>query len=235
MRLVCLPHAGGASSYFHPVSATLAPAVEVLAVQYPGRQERLREPCVDTVAGLADAVAAELALYGGSDERDLALFGHSLGGSVGFELARRLEASGRPVAALFASGRRSPTAPRDEHDHLLDDEAFLAVIKRLGGSDPRVFEDVEIRELVMPALRGDYKAAENYRYTPGPPLACPVHVMVGTEDDRVTGPEAAAWAEVTEGGMTLHRFPGGHFYLNEQVPRVLDVIRRALGVGAFPG
>ena len=48
MRLVCFPHAGGSASYYFPVSAALSGAqIDVVAIQYPGRQDRRTEPLVD--------------------------------------------------------------------------------------------------------------------------------------------------------------------------------------------
>src|SRR5947207_7750544 len=84
-RLVCLPHAGGSASFYFPVSRALSPAVDVLAVQYPGRQDRRHERCVDNIPELAAQVLAVLRpwLTGPT-----ALFGHSMGASLAFELAR---------------------------------------------------------------------------------------------------------------------------------------------------
>ena len=66
VRLVCLPHAGGSASFFFPVSRALAPDVEVLAVQYPARQARHREPGIDNIPDFADQIFAAL--------RDLSTF-----------------------------------------------------------------------------------------------------------------------------------------------------------------
>jgi hypothetical protein len=74
-RLICFPHAGGSAAFFLPVARALAPAVNVLAVQYPGRQDRRAEPCIDNIPALADHVSRVLA---GLLDRPLALFGHSL-------------------------------------------------------------------------------------------------------------------------------------------------------------
>ena len=78
--------------FFHPVSAALAPKVEVLAVQYPGRQERRDEPGVQNIARLADRLLQVLA---DDLDRPLALFGHGVGASLAFELAGRLERAPR--------------------------------------------------------------------------------------------------------------------------------------------
>jgi surfactin synthase thioesterase subunit len=218
-RLLCLPHAGGAASYYLPVSQALTPAIDVLAVQYPGRQDRLAEPPVDSVDQLADLLVPLLDSY---LDRPLTIFGHSLGASVAFEVARRLEARGVVPAALFVSGRRAPSRGRDEHVHLLDDAGLLAEVKSLEGTDTAVFDDPELVRMVLPTLRNDYRAAETYRWRPGPPLTCPVHALIGDADPRVTVEEAGAWAEHTSGEFTLTTFSGGHFYLTEHLPAVLE-------------
>ena len=224
-RLVCFPHAGGSASYFHPVSAALAPSVEVLAVQYPGRQDRYAEPPVDDLFVLADQLVDVLApeLTG-----PVAFFGHSMGASLAFEVARRLEERGTQLLALFVSGRRAPSAFRDERVHEKADDELLAEVKRLSGTDSRVLEDDEILRMVLPALRSDYKAAELYRYRPGPDVGCPVVALIGDRDPKVTEAEARQWAERTSGGFELHSYPGGHFYLNDHAAAVIRLIGERL-------
>lgn len=224
-RLVCLPHAGGSASYFFPVSRQLASVADVLAVQYPGRQDRRHEPCLDSIPALADALAEELRPFG---DRPLTLFGHSMGASLGFEVALRLEAAGVTVRHLFASGRRAPSTSRDERVHLRDDDGLIADIKRLSGTDAQVLGDDEIMRMILPAIRADYRAAETYRHTPGPPLAAPITVLTGDADPHVTDEEARAWQRHTTGAFALKVFTGGHFYLNSHAGEVISDIRRSL-------
>ncbi|MER5387223.1 alpha/beta fold hydrolase, partial [Streptomyces sp. NPDC002688] len=105
-RLLCLPHAGGSASFYHPLARRLGADVETLAVQYPGRQDRRTEEPVTDIGRLAGHVVAAL---DAEDDRPLALFGHSMGAVVAFETARQLSAAGRPPAVLIVSGRRAPS------------------------------------------------------------------------------------------------------------------------------
>ncbi|WP_405437522.1 alpha/beta fold hydrolase [Streptomyces avidinii] len=227
VRLFCFPHAGGAASYYFPMSRALSPDADVLAVQYPGRQDRRHERCVDDLRELADRVVAELRPW---CDRPVALFGHSLGASLAFEVALRLQEAGDPApVALFASGRRAPSHHRENQlVHLAPDDRLLAEIKALSGTDPAVLADDELLRSVLPAIRGDYKAAETYRYRPGPALTCPITVLTGDIDPAVTAEEAAGWADHTDGPFALHRFAGGHFYLNQHSGEVIDLIRQQL-------
>jgi len=218
--LVCLPHAGGSASYFHPLSAAFSPGVEVLCVQYPGRQDRRTERCVDDLYELAELTAAALRDRLAGLGRPFALFGHSLGATLGFEVARLLAADGISPLALFASGRRAPSAFRDERVHQLSDDLLVADLKRLSGTNTEMLEDEEVREMVLPAVRGDYKAAETYRYRPGPPLSCPIVALTGDDDPQVSLEEARAWSEHTDAAFELIVYPGGHFYLEPQAAAV---------------
>ncbi|WP_329572853.1 thioesterase II family protein [Kitasatospora sp. NBC_01266] len=224
-RLVCFPHAGGAASYYFPVSRTLAPDVDVLAIQYPGRQDRRHEPCIDNIPELADALVEEVLPW---FDRPVTFFGHSMGASLAFEVANRLEARGTVLHGLFASGRRAPSTVRDERVHLLDDDGLITDISRLSGTDTQVLGDPEILRMILPAIRADYRAAETYRYTPGPRLSCPLFALTGDQDAQVTVEEAQAWENHTSGPFDLRVFPGGHFYLNDQAAGVMAAIRTHL-------
>ncbi|MGP4013524.1 thioesterase II family protein [Streptomyces sp. 4N124] len=220
-RLVCFPHAGGSASFYFPVSRAMSPGVDVLAVQYPGRQDRRQEPCLDSIGALADALVAEVGPW---FDRPVTFFGHSMGASVAFELASRLQAQGLVLHGLFASGRRAPSTPRDERVHLKDDDGLIADITRLSGTDTQVLGDPEILRMILPSIRADYRAAETYRWTPGPRLSCPVFALTGDDDAQVTLDEARAWSGHTTGPFTLKVFSGGHFYLNSKAAEVMAAI-----------
>jgi surfactin synthase thioesterase subunit len=222
IRLVCLPHAGGSASFYLPICRSLSPAVDVLTVQYPGRQDRRLEPCVDDLPTLARQI---LGVLDGFLDRPIAFFGHSMGATVGFELARMLEHErGVAPAWLFASGRRAPSMPRDERIHLETDEGFIRELRRLSGTDGNILGDEEMLSMILPATRSDYRAAETYRYQPGPPLSCPITAFVGDDDPKVTVAEASAWQNHTTGAFDFHVFDGGHFYLTSHQTKLIKIM-----------
>ncbi|PPK64085.1 alpha/beta fold hydrolase [Actinokineospora auranticolor] len=225
-RLLCLPHAGGSASYFFPVSKATHPRVDVLVAQYPGRQDRRQEPLLESVADLADGVAAALGAY---QDKPLTLFGHSMGASVAFEVALRLQALGTPVRGVVVSGRRAPSALRDESSHLLPDDELLEDVKALGGTEAALLDDPDIRQMVFPAIRADYKAAETYRRTDGPRIAAPITALIGDSDAKVTEPEARRWADHTDGDFELEVFTGGHFYITAHAAAVTARIEKQIG------
>ncbi|WP_265296435.1 thioesterase II family protein [Streptomyces sp. SHP 1-2] len=222
VSLVALAHAGGSATAWHPLSQALAPDVETLSVQYPGRLDRIGERSVADIPALADHVVAALADVTGP----LALIGHSMGSTVAFEAARRLEAAGRPPVALIVSARTAPSAGPFRHLER-DDEALIEELRVLGGSEV-LLENRELLRLALPPLRSDFAALAAYRYEPGPPLACPVTALVGDSDPRVGPGEMRDWADHTDAGFALHVLPGGHFYLQDQLDAVVRLVRESL-------
>ncbi len=223
-RLVCLPHAGGSASFFLPVSTALTPRVDVVSIQYPGRQDRRAERPLTDLALLADQVHAVLRQQ---PELPLTLFGHSMGASLAFEVARRMEADGRAPVRLFASGRRAPSVFRAETVHRLDDAGFLAEIRRLNGTSSLVLDDDEIMRAALPALRADYEAAELYRGAPGATVSCPITVLTGDRDPKTSLDDAHAWARhTTSGSFDVKVFKGGHFFLSDQADDVIKILDR---------
>ncbi|MBB4677105.1 thioesterase II family protein [Crossiella cryophila] len=222
VRLACFPHAGGSASFFYPFSAALTPSIEVLAVQYPGRQDRRADPRIENVQEFAREIVKPLLAW---TDKPLALFGHSMGASIAFEVATILEQEFdfRP-AALFASGRRAPSRHRDERVHQQSDDGIVAELQRLSGTDSALLGDEELLRMVLPAIRSDYKAAETYRWQGGVPLSCPITAIVGESDPRVTFDEATTWSEHTRDEFALRTLSGGHFYLNHHQSDVVNEI-----------
>jgi surfactin synthase thioesterase subunit len=223
--LCCFPHAGGSASFYRPLSAALAPGIEVLAVQYPGRQDRRAEPLIDDIGALADALARVL---GAMQTPEMAFFGHSMGAIVAFEVALRLEREGIPVQALIASGRTAPSRPRSGNVHLRGDDALIREMRELSGTHSALLADEEVLGFILPVLRSDYRAIESYGRRDDAVLRCPVTVFTGDADPRVTPADALAWQRHTEGGFSARTFSGGHFYLSDRVGEVSDALREVL-------
>ncbi|MFE0516224.1 thioesterase II family protein [Streptomyces sp. NPDC058964] len=208
LRLVCFPHAGGAASAFRGWAELLPPTVELVAVQYPGRQDRFHEPALEDMDVLADriAFAATHRLRG-----PLAFFGHSLGATVAYEVAQRLARQQGPhVAHLFASARHAPSVDRRSATVFPDDAGLMAYIRALGGAGAAVLEDRDLRELTLPTLRSDFRLVAGYEPADGAPLACPVTAIAGDKDPSFTLADTEHWRRHTSGAFDAVELPGGH-------------------------
>lgn len=214
-RLVCFPHAGGSASFFRDWGSHL-PGADVRAVCYPGRAERITQPCSQDLRELAKDIAEALVPLA---DLPLFLFGHSMGAAVALQTARCLEAAGVQPAHLFASGSRNACYPPPESDASSDepddDPAVIASLLTLGGTSPELAEDPEFQELVLPYIRSDSRMFHGYSSRNGPPLNCPVTTIVGESD---LDADRRPWRKLTTGPFVERVVPGDHFYLVARPP-----------------
>ncbi|GAA3983122.1 thioesterase [Thermobifida alba] len=226
MRLICLPHAGGGANAYRSWAALLPTGVDLLCVQYPGREDRFTDPPVDDMSALVAAAADGLEPL---LDRPYAVFGHSMGSAVGYELARELRGRGHAgPTRLFASGRRAPADAPGGRVHQADDDALVAELVRLGGTEREILDDPGLRAAVLGYVRSDYRLIERYRPLAGPPLDCPVSVFVGDRDPEVDAASARRWDTATTGRVDVQEFPGGHFYLAARRGEVVRALLRRI-------
>ncbi|MGJ4957057.1 thioesterase II family protein [Bradyrhizobium sp. HKCCYLRH2015] len=233
MRLICLPHAGGSAMVYARWRRGLPSWIEVLPLELPGRGARMDEPLQTDAAVLADQLASEL--IGAPLAQPYALFGHSLGGLLAFELAHRLLARGAPgPQMLLVSGTEAP-AVRDgsRWREPLGDDALRDELLRLNGTPPEAFESMEIMRSALPILRADFVMCGTYVYQRRQPLPCPLHVFGGDLDE--TRAEALeAWRAETSGAFGRDTLPGDHFFIHSRQADLLNLLAALLARAARP-
>ena len=227
--LVCLPFAGAGASFYRPWSSDAYRSnLRIVPLQLPGRERRIDEEPLREVPAAVDELVGQLpeALDGVTR---MALFGHSLGAVLAYELAARLTTTpGVEVARLFVSGSPPPDAPRQQRATGLPDDEFLARVAEFAGFNHAAMDDPELRELVLPTLRADIQLHEDYRPGTRDPLPVPVTALRGTSDKLVGAEEAMGWAKFTGRDFAYAELPGGHMYLVESSVPLLRLIERAV-------
>ncbi|MEZ4664708.1 MAG: alpha/beta fold hydrolase [Caldilineaceae bacterium] len=222
LRLFCFPYAGGAASIYRTWHQHLPADIEVCAVQLPGRENRIREQPFTDLGELVQALLPNLLPY---LDKPFALFGHSMGTLIVYELVQQLrQQMGRTPTHLFVSGRRAPFLPNpDAPLHALPaDDLFLTELQRRYNNVPAVmFEEADLRDLFVPLLRADFTLVERYQWREAIPLPCPIVALGGESDSHASRADLMAWQELTQSNFSLHLLPGGHFYLNEQTSALI--------------
>ena len=225
VRLICFPHAGGGAATFFPWWQRLQPDVEVCAVLPPRRDVgRLETP--ESVGALADAFVTAVSCVA---DRPFALFGHSFGAAVAYELSVRLTNAGHVPLHLLVAARGAPnTVAPGPRLADLDDESFVAGLREKYDAIPApILQDRDVLAFFLPQLRADVRLHEQY-CAPCVPLPCPITLLTGSDDQTVREADLDAWAAFTRGRFDRHTLPGGHFFVRDARDETLAVIARTL-------
>jgi medium-chain acyl-[acyl-carrier-protein] hydrolase len=221
-RLICFPHAGGGAVGYAEWVRWLPPEAELVAVQLPGRQNRIAEEPFAEVGPMVNVLAHALRPV---LEPPFAFFGHSGGAILAYEMARALRTLGRGgPAQLFLSGQPAPGTGSFRPLHDLPDEEFRAELLRLGGVQPEIAADEDVMTALLPTLRADFGLWERHRSVRDTPLDCPIIVLGGETDPRAPADSVRGWREHTTAGFAARFFAGGHFYFIESAAEVVSFI-----------
>lgn len=215
LRLLCFPYAGGAATLYRTWPDLLAPTVDVCPVELPGRGVRFAEPAIHDMTRLCDGLAATIEQL--FDGVPVALFGHSMGARIAFEIARRFD--GR-ILHLFASGSPAPDtrsrqgAPSGHKPTAqLTDAELKQRLRDLGGTPPEILADDELMVRALPVVRADFMLIEQYRAEPRSRVSCPITVFAGMDDPGASPSAAATWQLHTSAACRVVELEAGHFFL----------------------
>jgi medium-chain acyl-[acyl-carrier-protein] hydrolase len=227
VRLFCIPYAGSGAAAYRGWAENAA-ALDVCYIQLPGRENRLREEPFTSMPALIEALAGELEAW---DDRPYALYGHSLGGIIAFEVARAMRARGRRQPLhLFASASRAPHLPcqRPAIRDLPDLELLEEVHHRYESVPLQLMNDAELRELLLPCLRADLTVLETYPYVEAEPLACGITCFGAMGDRMVSGDALEQWRMHTSEKFRLQLIEGSHLFLQSARNILLAAVAAAL-------
>ncbi len=215
VKLYCLPSAGCGPSMYFGWGQVFPQFVEIVGVGIPGHESLIAETLSTDLCEIAGRLLRRLVA---DADRPYALFGHSMGAWLAYELTRQLSESGHRLPIwLGVSGRRSPQLPKRRPDlqHLPDADLIEEVQRRYGGIRPEVMAEPELLQLFLPILRADLMAVENYKPGVLDTLGCPITAFGGANDDEVSDAELAGWGATSKQQFSKLTLPGGHFYLQE--------------------
>jgi medium-chain acyl-[acyl-carrier-protein] hydrolase len=207
----------------------LPPTIEVCPIEIPGRGKQMKLPPYTKMQPLVEEIAKNLIPF---LDKPFAIFGHSMGGLVSFELARLLRSDYNLTPLhLFISARNAPqVTPTRRKIYNLPDDEFWQEICSFNGTPDEVINNPDIIELFLPIIRADFTVLDTYIYQSQPAFDFPISVFGGLQDPAFADYELEAWQEHTNAGFSLHKFDGGHFFIRDYEKELLETISRYLGI-----
>lgn len=224
-KVFVFPYAGGGASAFKDWQRQFA-ETEIVIVQYPGRENRIKDPPLDNLELLVTEVFHDIrALI--NDGTPYFLLGHSLGTKVAYELALLIQKNCLPwqPSGVILSAGKAPCCREDNPIHHLDDAGFIKGIGRFAGTPKEILENKALMGVFAPMLRADFKMSEIYHRDTVEKINCPILALMGTEDTELTLEELLLWREYTTAAFTYKSVQGAHLFINTNRTIVIDTIK----------
>lgn len=222
--LYAFPYAGGDAQAYSGWATRLDPSIEWITLELPGRGR-----CPATSYADIQAFVQALVPVFADCQKPFAFFGHSFGGLLSFLICRALAERGLPLPrGLILSGCKAPACFEPIAQPALSDDEVLAMIRAYGGTPEAVLSNRALMNFFLPTIKSDLILVRSYRWQPHPPLPIPLLILSGRQDPT-HGPDLAQdWRDETSGETTFQVFDGGHFFIKDHHPEVLQIMNRFL-------
>lgn len=217
MTVALIHHAGGSAVDFLPFVRHLPRRWRLLGLELPARYPSVQRPPCHTVE---EAVGGMLGALWAEVPGPFAVFGHSMGALLAYELARVLERRGRPPVWLGLSAGAAPRLATGDLRHRWAYDQLVGFMRTRGAAPGDLWQEPHILERMEHCLRNDLAIVDTYEYRAGPPLSTAMSVYSGSADPVVGDAELKPWVGHARGEVAFHTWPGGHFYLFERVDEV---------------
>lgn len=224
--LVCFPFAGGGASVYNSWKKSFADIVNVCPVQLPGREDRILEKPYKNMEQLVADVVSELCNW---CNKKIYLLGHSMGGKIAYETAKKIEEKKKKVEMLIVSGSRVPHIPEPNPIYHLPDSRFISSLEKFEGIPESILENRELLAFFLPMLRADFEMNETYYTKKTICLNCPIIAMGGSLDEEANEEEISLWQKYTSGKFEYRIFEGGHFFIKQREKEVMHFVKEKIG------
>ncbi|WP_058542717.1 type I polyketide synthase [Pseudomonas fluorescens] len=246
LRLFCFPYAGGGPAVFKDWAGRLPNHIELCLLQLPGRNARLREKSYTRMEELVTKLTPDLIPY---LDRPFAFFGLCLGGVQAFEVAQRLVNvhNLHPTHLIFA-GSRAPhfynehqfasdvlqfNYESDREPAVSDDGELIAMLKEMNfANNQALFDDAEMRDLMLPIIKADYEINNTYLYEASPRLEVPITSIGGRIDPYATGVHITGWREHTTHAFKSVFCAGDHYFVEGQRDLIASIVVETLATSS---
>jgi medium-chain acyl-[acyl-carrier-protein] hydrolase len=229
VRLFCLPYAGGGTLDYRTWQENVPSSIDVCPIALPGRGHRMSEAAYSNLRLLAQDLVTELKPV--FRQAPFAIFGHSMGAWIAYEIARELRRQRLDAPEhLFLSARWSPDLPTatPKLSHLPDDQFVNAVQHRYNAIPQQLLDQPTILKMFLPSMRADFALLDTYVYSEEAPLDVPITAYRGMADKVVPLAGVQGWKVHTTAAFKMRQYAGGHFFLKDSAELLCDSIAAAL-------
>ena len=227
-RIFLFAHAGAGASFYMRWKKFFDRKTAVYPIQLPGHENRSSEALEKDFYKLTDRIADIISDY---TDMPYAFFGHSLGASVCFDTAVKLQKKGMNMPqSIFLSANRPPVIKPDySFIYSIDDDEFCSILCKNGAFHGDMLSDKEFRAAFLPVIRADFELYASYdasqeRYS----VDSDIYALCGDNDPFASKEHMLLWKGYTKGSFSLVQYSGAHFYINDNIKDICGRISSSI-------
>lgn len=229
MKVFWFPFAGGNKYSYRPMINVPSILLDMVVLESPGRGARMNEPLLTSLDEIVEDGYNQLIAKLDWDQ-PYAIYGHSMGATVGYLVARKIAEAGLPQPLhLFFTGRPGPSVCRNVvPSYVLNDTEFVERVQRLGGLPDEILNNEDVMDFYMPILKADFHALDRFVYpSDQTPLDIPIDVVIGMNED-ITMEQALAWKTESRAPVIVRQLPGDHFFIYQHTAYLMKMMTSRL-------
>lgn len=231
-KLICLPHAGGMTSSYWQWTGYISEDIELVPMELAGRGIRFKDPFYADMREAIEDLYQKLTKEVRND--DYVIFGHSMGSTLAYELALKIERAKFFLPKHIIFSGKEPICSKVETGgfDIGNDNAILDELTRMGGMPQKLLENKEIMQMFLPIIKADLHMLNEYACKSLIPLEVPISIFYGMQDEYVAeGKIMLGWKVYSTISCDFYQFNGRHFYLFEDIANVVNTITRIVQPG----
>lgn len=229
IKLFCIPCAGGSANAYLKWNNYLHYNIELCPIELKGRGTRSDESYYEDMDEAVDDVF-NLVKHS-INNNEYALFGHSMGGLIVYELYYKLLEEGIKLPKqIFIHGKEPPDIENSKSNyHELDYLEFKEAIFKMGGISEEVIKDKEAYDFFYPIIKSDFRIIENYKYKHKQELMdCNITIINGADDKVSLCNNLDNYKKYTKRKCDICIIKGDHFSLYGSPLSTLRIINSSL-------
>lgn len=230
-RIFCLHPVGTGASIFSYFIFNPPKNTEIIALQMPGRENRLDEEYYydnmdKLVEDLVQQITPEI-------NGPTIFWGHSWGGVSLYEVIKYLRRNNikeyKNIKELIVTGSIAPqlTKPWKDRDSIKETARKDSTIDKIISTVSYIDDENYLRSII-PIMKKDMEMIMTYQYQEEEKLNIPILAFGAKEDDVVLLDELQEWKKQTNDNFQLYEVSGDHWFLSRNKEFIIEKIEKSI-------
>ncbi|WP_419893531.1 thioesterase II family protein [Oceanobacillus kimchii] len=227
-EIIFFPFAGGFAYSYNPLFKEIKKCDwGIVSVEPPGHGSSKfpLEPDIDT---LINFYVEHLYDYIQNNGNSISLFGHSMGGAVVIELARRLVEAELRIENIIISGLLPPYLNRAKHKFKkYTDQEYIEYMLLTEGLSKDLIAEEKLVEYILPIFKNDLLSMQTFELKEYYNLKSSVNILGGSTDKIAPFNQMHYWRMHID-NISFYEIEGGHMFLLKEKLRLKEILQKIM-------